>query len=345
MTAGERRRKSFQIAILYNSETGTVRGEPQDIIALQETENTSISIHEALSTQGYQTVRIPVNSSLNELRNTLSHYSNQDTFIYNICDGFGGNNFDAVKIIELIETLGFKHTGSTAAVIARCTDKARAKEFLIQNGVPTPAYEIYDRPLGNTSLEFPIIVKPKLEDASLGIDLHSVVCSQEELLARVRYVIEQYNQPALAEEFIPGRELAVGLLGNGEEIESLPISEDDYCNIENPLQRLLTYEAKWIAESPFFQNISVHCPASLEPSEERFLYQTAINAFHAVGLRDLGRIDIRYHNRIPYIIDINEIPDLSTDSGFPREARLAGYSYTQMVEKILDTALRREGWR
>jgi D-alanine-D-alanine ligase len=345
MTAGERHRKSFQIAILYNSETGTVRGEPQDIIALQETENTSISIHEALSTQGYQTVRISVNSSLDELRNALSHYSNQDTFIYNICDGFGGNNFDAVKIIDLIETLGFKHTGSTATVIARCTDKARAKEYLIRNGVPTPAYEIYDRPEGKTSLEFPIIVKPKLEDASLGIDLHSVVCSQEELLARVRYVIEQYNQPALVEQFIPGRELAVGLLGNGEEIESLPISEDDYCNIENPLQRLLTYEAKWIAESPFFQNISVHCPASLEPSIEHVIYQTAINAFHAVGLRDLGRIDIRYHNRIPYIIDINEIPDLSTDSGFPREARLAGYTYTQMVEKILDTALRREGWR
>ena len=345
MTAGERHQKLFQIAILYNTETGTVRGEPQDIIALQETENTAQTIQEALSTLGYQTNKISVNASLVELSNTLSNYSNQDTFIFNICDGFGGKNFGSVQVIELIEEFGFKHTGATAAVIAQCTDKARAKEFLIRNGVPTPAYEIFDRPEGKTSLEFPIIVKPQLEDASLGIDLRSVVCTQAELLARVRYVIEQYDQPALVEEFVQGRELSVALLGNGEEIETLPISEDDYCNIENPLQRLLTYEAKWIAESPYYQNISVHCPASLEPDVEQLTYQTAINAFHAIGLRDLGRIDIRYHNLIPYVIDINEIPDLSIDSGFPRETRLAGYTYPQMVERILDTALRREGWR
>ncbi len=345
MTAGERHRKLLQIAILYNSEIGTVRGEPQDIIALQETENTALCIHETLSDLGYQTTRISVNSSLDELCNALSHYSNQDTFIFNICDGFGGKNFGSVQVIELIESLGFKHTGATSSVIAQCTDKARAKEFLVRNGVPTPGYDIFERAEGKTSLEFPVIVKPQLEDASLGIDLHSVVCSQADLLARVRYVIEQYDQPALVEEFIQGRELSVSLLGNGDEIETLPISEDDYCNIEDPLQRLLTYEAKWIAESPFYQNISVHCPASLEPVEEHYIYQTAINAFHAAGLRDLGRIDIRYHNLIPYIIDINEIPDLSMDSGFPREARLAGYTYSQMVERILDIALRREGWR
>ena len=220
MTAGVRHQKLFQIAILYNTETGTVRGEPQDIIALQETENTAQTIQEALSTLGYQTNKISVNASLVELSNTLSNYSNQDTFIFNICDGFGGKNFGSVQVIELIEALGFKHTGATAAVIAQCTDKARAKEFLIRNGVPTPAYEIFDRPEGKTNLEFPIIVKPQLEDASLGIDLRSVVCTQAELLARVRYVIEQYDQPALVEEFVQGRELSVALLGNGEEIEN-----------------------------------------------------------------------------------------------------------------------------
>ncbi len=345
MIAGERHCNTLQIGVLYNSETGTVRGEPQDIIALQETETTAQVVHDTLSSVGYATSKIAVKASLDELQDTLSHYSNQDTFIFNICDGFGGKNFGSVQVIKLIESLGFKHTGSTAEVIAQCTDKARAKESLIRFGVPTPAYQIFDRPEGDVFINFPVIVKPQTEDASLGIDLRSVVCSQAELLARVRYIIEQYDQPALAEEFVSGRELAVALLGNGEDIQTLPISENDYCNIENPLQRLLTYEAKWIAESPYFQNILIRCPAPLDLAAERTIYATAVNAFQAMGLRDLGRIDIRYDNLIPYIIDINEIPDLALDFGFPREARLAGYTYEQMIERILDTALRREGWR
>ncbi len=338
-------RNALQIGILYNTETGTVRGEPQDIIALQETENTAQGIYQSLSTLGYTTSKIAVRDSLAELRATLSRYSNQTTFIFNICDGFGGKNFDSVQVINLIEALGFKHTGADAQTIARSIDKASTKECLIQAGVPTPAYQLFDRPEGEVTINFPIIVKPQTEDASLGIDLRSVVCSQADLLARVRYVIEQYDQPAIAEEFVGGRELAVSVLGNGEEIQTLPISENDYCNIENPLQRLLTYEAKWIAESPYYQNILVRCPALLDPAAERTIYQTAVSAFQAVGLRDLGRIDIRYDNLIPYIIDINEIPDLAKDSGYYREASLAGYDYDQMIEKILDAALKREGWR
>jgi D-alanine-D-alanine ligase len=345
MIAGGRQHNDLEIAILYNSETGTVRGEPQDIIALQETEDTAQGIHDALSSLGYKTTKIAVRSSLDELRTTLNCFSNEDTFIFNICDGFEGKNFGSVPVIELVESLGFRHTGSKADVIARCTDKARAKECLLRNGVPTPAYQIFERPEGEILLNFPIIVKPQTEDASLGIDLRSVVCSQADLLERVRYVIEQYDQPALAEEFVAGRELAVALWGNDEDIQTLPISENDYCNIENPLQRLLTFEAKWIAESPYYQNILIRCPALLEPAAERSIYDTAINAFRTLGLRDLGRIDIRYHNLVPYVIDINEIPDLSWDSGFPREASLAGYPYAQMIERILDAALRREGWR
>jgi D-alanine-D-alanine ligase len=345
MIDGERYHNQLQIGILYNSEKGTVRGEPQDIIALQETENTAQGIYNVLCSLGYNTSRIAISGSLEELRDSLSQFSNQDTFLFNICDGFGGKNFGSVQVIELVESLGFKHTGSNAQVIAQCTDKARAKESLVRYGLPTPACQVFDKPEGDVTINFPLIVKPQTEDASLGIDLRSVVCSRAELLARVRYVIEQYDQPALVEEFVSGRELAVALWGNGEDIQTLPISENDYCNIENPLERLLTYEAKWIAESPYYQNILVRCPASLETAAERAICQTAIDAFRAMRLRDLGRVDIRYNNLVPYVIDINEIPDLSLDSGFPREAGLAGYSYDRMVEKILDIALRREGWR
>ena len=97
-------------------------------------------------------------------------------------------------------------------------------------------------------------------------------------------------------------------------------------------------------ESPFFQNIPSRIPALLTFKEEQAIRKVAENTFRAVGLRDFGRVDIRFDNGIPYIIDINELPDLSPDAGFWNSARVGGMSYPQMVERILTLAMKREGW-
>ena len=179
-----------------------------------------------------------------------------------------------------------------------------------------------------------MIVKPSIEDASMGIDLCSVVGNLEDLFNRVAYIIEEYEQPAMVEQFIAGRELAVAMWGN-EIVEILPIAEDDFSAIPDPLQHVLTYESKWKPESPYFQNIPPRIPASLTPKEEQAVRKVAENTFRAVGLRDLGRVDIRFDNGIPYVIDINELPDLSPDAGFWNSVRATGLTYPQMVERIL----------
>jgi len=333
----------FQIAILFNQDDQISRGDPQDLLAVQYTISAAQHIFEALAYQGYRVLKIAVRGDLGELERNLRPFSPETTFIFNNCDSFNGDNLGAVQVIRLIERLGFKHTGASADSAELCINKPRCKERLMSFSVPTPRYQLFERAEGDFQLEFPAIVKPSIEDASMGIDLCSVVCSREDLFNRVAYIVEEYEQPAMVEQFIGGRELAVSLMGN-KVLEKLPISEDDYSAIPNPLEHLLTYESKWKPESPYYQNIPVRVPASLTRRQEQTVRKVAEDSFRAVGLRDLGRVDMRFDNGIPYVIDINELPDLSPDAGLFNSARAAGMTYPQMVERVLINALKREGW-
>jgi D-alanine-D-alanine ligase len=333
----------YQIAILFNEDERIARGDPQDLLAVQCTIAAAQNLTEALTGLGYQVVKIAVRSSLDELEEKLRAFSPQNTFIFNNCDSFNGDNLGAVQVIRRIERLGFSHTGAGADSIELCINKPRCKERLEACGVPTPRYQIFERVEGEFRLEYPVIVKPSVEDASMGIDLCSVVSNREELFSRVAYIIEEYEQPAMVEQFIGGRELAVSLWGN-KILDKLPISEDDYSAIPNPLEHLLTYESKWKPESLYYQNIPVRVPAALTRRQEQVVRKVAEDSFRAMGLRDLGRVDMRYDNGIPYVIDINELPDLSPDAGFWNSVRVTGISYSQMVERVLTNALKREGW-
>jgi D-alanine-D-alanine ligase len=332
-----------RVAILFNKDGQVARGDPQDLLAIQCTITATKNLYKALTSLGYDVIKIPVRSNLGELQNKLFSFSPNDTFIFNNCDGFNGNNLGAVDVIRVIERMGFKHTGASADSIELCTNKPRCKESLKSVGVPTPRYQVFEQAEGEFILEFPVIVKPSVEDASMGIDLSSVVCNQEDLFKRIAYIIQEYQQPAMVEQFISGRELAVAMWGN-EIVEILPIAEDDFSAIPDPLQHVLTYESKWKPESPYFQNIPSRIPASLTPREEQTVRKVAETSFRAVGLRDLGRVDVRFENGIPYVIDINELPDLSPDAGFWNSVRATGLTYPQMVERVLVHGLRREGW-
>ncbi len=332
-----------QIAILYNEDGQVARGDPQDLLAVQCTITATQNLYEALTSLGYQAVKIAVRGNLDDLEDTLCSFSPKNTFIFNNCDGFNGTNMGAVEIVRLVERLGFKHTGAPASAIELCIDKPRAKRRLIERGVPTPRFQVFTKPEGQVEIPFPVIVKPSIEDASMGIDLSSVASSQADVIKRVEYILKEYEQPAMVEQFIDGRELAVAMWGN-KIPEILPIAEDDFSAIANPLEHVLTYESKWKPDSPFFQNIPSCIPANLTKKEEQIIRRVAQNAFKAVGLRDIGRVDIRYANGIPYIIDINEIPDLSPDAGFWNSAHTAGWSYPHMVERILTFGMVREGW-
>jgi D-alanine-D-alanine ligase len=332
------------ILVLYNVEEQLPNKDPLELVALQETARVAMHINNALKTLGYFTIPIAVHSSLSELRKTLAPFSPKTAFVFNNCDSFNGNNMAATKVVRLIETLGFRHTGSTAGVIKTCIDKSRMKQKLAVAHLPTPRYQVFTRPEGLYHGGFPAIVKPLTDDGSIGIDLHSVVQNHAELMERIKHVIEHYQQAALVEEFVPGRELTVSVWGN-RNLQALPISEQDYSLIRNPLHHILTYASKWDPESFHYKNIPTHCPARLAPDETKRVVNTALRAYRAMSLRDFGRIDIRYHDGVPYVIDINEVPDLGPGSGFSVAATAAGFSYAEMIAHLLELALEREDWK
>lgn len=300
-------------------------------------------VYETLISLGYPTVLIAARDSLEQFEAEISQYSPKDTFVFFNCDGFNGATWGSVYIAEILERLGFGHTGAPSHAIALITDKPKTQRYLAEHGVPTPPHEVFAHPPQSTILRFPLIVKPSLEDASLGIHLESVVTNLDQLAQRVKHIVENYRQPALVEEFVPGRELAVAMWGNGV-IDVLPLYEQDYSHIPDPLLRLLTYEAKWVHDSPLYDHFAVRCPAELPAEEEQAVREVALRAYRAVGLRDFGRMDIRLRDGTPYVIDVNDLPDLGPASGFHRNIQAAGYTYAQMIDRILTLALKREGW-
>ena len=335
--------KNFQVTILFNEDTQISKGDPQDLLAVQYTVTAAQHLFDALTSLGYPVSKLAVRGNLEELEDILASFPPKDTFIFSNCDGFNGNNLGAVDVIRLIERMGFRHTGAIADSVEMCINKPRSKERLIKCGVPTPRYQVFKRARGEFRLDFPVIVKPSVEDASMGIDLDSVVSNQGSLFLKIGYILEKYEQPAIVEEFVCGRELSVAMWGN-DPIEILPIAEEDFSWVENPLERLLTYDSKWKTDSPYYLNIPARVPAVLNRKETQVIKKAAEDSFRAMGLRDLGRVDIRFNNGIPYVIDVNELPDLSPDAGFWNSARVSGLTYPLMVERILNYGLKREGW-
>ncbi len=335
--------KNFQVAVLFNEDAQISKGDPQDLLAVQYTVTAAQHLYDALASLGYSVTKLAVRDNLEEFEDILCSFPPNNTFIFSNCDGFNGNNLGAVDVIRLIERMGFKHTGAVADSIKLCIDKPLTKARLIKFGVPTPRYQVFKRPGGEFHLDFPVIVKPTVEDASMGIDLDSVVSNRECLFHKIGYIVDKYKQPAMVEEFVCGRELSVAMWGN-ETIDVLPIAEEDFSWVVNPLERLLTYESKWKTDSAYYQNIPARVPATLNKKDTQNIKKAAVDSFRAIGLRDLGRVDIRYNKGIPFVIDVNELPDLSPDAGFWNSARASGITYPLMVERILTYALKREGW-
>ncbi len=333
--------ENLTIAIVYNAESKVVRGISQDLLALQSTSDTAQILYNTLKNLGYQTEIIKVYGSLNSLKKGLEKLSPQQTLVFNLCDGFKGEITAQASITRLISDLSFPQTGSTEEVILNCTKKSKAKEILLQAGLQTPEYQVFEKADALLEIQLPVIVKPLFEDGSIGINSNSVSDSIDDIRQQIQFVIVNYAQPALVEEFIPGREISVSLWGN-DKVNVLPMVEHDFSHVANPFAHVLTYETKWIPDYYYEQNIVWRCPAQIPDSMKNAIASSAKKTYQIMGLRDFARIDFRYHEGIPYVIDINEIPDLHPEAGFAQSALTAGYSFEGMIQNILDLALKRE---
>ncbi len=275
-----------------------------------------------------------------ELLQTLT--PNSFDFIFNLCEGIEGNVRGEAWIPALFDILEIPYTGSDSITLGICLNKLKTKYLLIANNIPTPKYQMFYSTTQNLSndLKFPLIVKPAYEDASVGITAESVVKNKIELFKRIDFILNNYFQPALVEEFIDGRELNVALLGNGNTLDVLPISEILF-NFEPDQPKIVSYEAKWITNSDASKNTVGECPAKLSKEIENRIKRLAVECYNLTGCRDYTRVDFRLKDEIPYVLEVNPNPGINLDSGFVRSATAAGMSYDDLIKRILSEAMKR----
>jgi len=250
--------------------------------------------------------------------------------IFNMAYGIQGQS-RYTHIPAMLEMLGLPYVGSGPAAHALALDKVLSKIIFSRYNLPTPDFWVYSSSDSDFScVKFPAIVKPKMEAISFGIKR---VTNEKELKEAVSFIISEFQQQALVESFVPGREFAVGLLGNGPALETLPIVEID---LENDPDAIQTLEEKMSIPRRKI------CPAAVSSAIADQLCQLARDAFNSMGLHDFARVDFRMDkdNRI-YILEINSMASLNPTGSFVYAGEVAGLSFDQLVNRMFDTAVLR----
>jgi D-alanine-D-alanine ligase len=286
----------------------------------------------------------------------------QPDICFNICEGHFGDAREA-QVPAILEMLRIPYTGSRILTLALSLDKPMTKRVLTYHGLPTPPFQVFERITEelDDNMRYPLFVKPSREGTGMGISAQSIVHNESELRTQLRALFERYDQPVLAERFIKGREVTVGVVGNlvspvawrmpeNEEaprvsrgLHFLPPLEVDLARY--PEEEMGVYTSR--IKVDLVDNFYYLCPAPLTTAQQDELNRLTAATFRVTGCQDVARVDFRLdiedHLR-PYILEINPLPGLNPEySDLCIEARADGMSYEELVNRILDEAIERQG--
>jgi len=325
-------RNDLPVVLLHNCDAGWSKTEiDQALQGARELEN-------AMAAVGHAVVNMPVIDD--DLESRLAGVDRRDCVVFNWCEELPGIPHSDAAVARLLEQWGFTFTGSCAEVLALAWEKIRIKASLESSGIPTPRWKMFDKPANEGWNLFPAIVKPAMEHCSFGLTPEAVVLEPEEMKNRIAYVCDQFNQPAIVEDFIDGREFHVSIWGNGK-VSMLPVAEMDFSAFDDVRDRLCTFDSKFTPGSMHYTQIQLNLPAPLDRQALQRLEQTAMAAYRCIGCRDYARLDIRLRDGAFYVLDINPNPDISQDASMACAAEAAGYSYGAMASRLVNLAARR----
>jgi D-alanine-D-alanine ligase len=264
--------------------------------------------------------------------------------VFNLTESYAGDDTKEMNVAAYMDLIGLPYTGAGPHAHFLAQDKATAKKMFHFHNIRTPYFATAYR--GNIDhahdVNFPLIVKPQLEDGSIGIDAEAVVNSVKELMERVEYVQNEFDSPALIEEYIEGREIYAAILGGYEKTEVLPLVELDLSQLPEGTPRIASRDVKFERETKAYKLTQSKIADDIDEATTQKLADTALAAYRAVKLRDYGRIDMRLTPEGEvYVIEANPNPWLSSKHEFAMAAKKSGRSYTQLVSDILDLAWER----
>jgi D-alanine-D-alanine ligase len=304
------------------------------------------AIHEAIIASGHDCIDVEADDAAYD---TLRDLRDEIDIVFNIAEGKGGDAREA-QIPAMLDLLGIPYTHSTSLTHAVALDKALTKKLWRYHGLPTPRFALFETgptPAVTEDPAFPVIVKPNGEGSSKGLFNDNVVEDADSLAERVELIRGTIGGKAIVEEFLPGREFTVSVLGNpgvGGGPYTLPIVEQTYDTFPEDLRPFASYEAKWLVDD----TSTCECPAVLEGDLRDRILSLALEAFTAIECRDIARVDLRLDvNGEPHLLEINTLPGIYHDpeavSYYPTAARAAGWDYSRMVGQIIAHAGERLG--
>ena len=260
--------------------------------------------------------------------------------LFNLTESYAGDDTMDMNIAAFLDLLDKPYTGAGPHALYLAQDKALAKKIFAFHQIRTPFFATsYKGKLDHShDIAFPLIVKPCSEDGSIGIDMGSVVGSVKELMERIHYIHEEFDSPALIEEYIEGREMYAAVLGN-DSPEVLPMVELDLSKLPEGTPKIAGKEVKWEKDTEHYR-VTKSAPAEdLDEDTVQRLSETALSAYQALKLRDYGRIDMRLTPKGEvYVIEANPNPWLASGAEFHMAARKAGRTYPQLIGEIVDLA-------
>ncbi|MCZ7601968.1 MAG: ATP-grasp domain-containing protein [Melioribacteraceae bacterium] len=284
------------------------------------------------------------------LRDNIDHFfndlnKNKPDVVFNFVEIYKDRADLEMYFAGLLELLRIPYTGAPPLALGTCQNKMLTKKILRSVGLRTANYTYITKrqKIYRLNLKYPLITKPAFEDASVGIDVTAVVTNHKQLKARIEYILNEFQQPVLVEEYIDGRELNVAILGD-KKPRVLPISEIDFSEMPDHLYNIVSYQAKWDPLHEAYHKTIPICPAPLTKKVEAEAKEIALKCFKTMGCRDYCRVDMRLNNKNKlYVLEVNPNPDLTADAGFMRSAKYAGISYRKALKRIVMLAAKRGG--
>src|SRR5512138_1587059 len=342
-----RLKRYWKVAVLANIKDDKMPkpdGVPPDAFADFDHIETITSIRTAIETDGHQTIFLQADADL-----PFALKEEKPDICFNIAEGLGGDAREA-QIPALLEMLQIPYTGSRVLTNGISLDKTLTKRIWRDRRLPVAPFQEFltgDEPLRG-DLEFPLFVKPAREGTGMGVDTNAIVNNEKELRERADYIINTYNQPALVETFLPGREFTVGILGRADAklysrhpewyekdgFHRFPILELDMTRSVTPMVYSQEAKSKEVGEegAPGY-----FCPANIEPELEKKLKYFALRAHMLLGALDVSRTDVRLDAQgNPRVMEINTLPGLTPDySDLCLQSKAEGIRYEDLILEIL----------
>jgi D-alanine-D-alanine ligase len=328
---------SARVVILYN-EPVLPEGHP-DAESEHEILDTVEVVEKVLGPAGYDVRRLGVREPA-ALVNNLREL--KPDCVFNLFEGLADLYETEAYAAGVLEWLGIPFTGSPYHTLTLARNKALTKLLLQGAGLPTADFMVVEAlPAPRCRIDWPVIVKPGAQDASVGLDQGSVVSDQRRLNERVAFLLKNYGPPVLIEQYIPGREFNLGVIENPD-LTVLPVAEIVFIDKDPAYWPILTYDGKWKPGTREYESSPPKYPAAVTPKLREKLQTLAKQAFRLLGCRDYARVDFRVKpTGRPYILEVNPNPDFSPTAGLTGGLISAGITHAEFTLTLVKRALAR----